>query len=436
MNNIYKKLKAVLLLISIVIFSQSAHAVLEIEITQGVEGALPIAIVPFNWQGTSGSLAPENLAKIVSNDLHRSGLFATMSESDMPVKRITEENINFAPWRALGIENLVVGSIRPTGRDSYEIQFRLFDVFKGQQLAGYRIPSSHVELRGSAHYISDIVYEKLIGEKGAFSTRIAYVSAVGGKMKRYILQVSDADGYNAQTILESSQPLMSPSWSPDARTLAYVSFENNVSSIYTQGVYTGKREKLAAFKGINGAPAWSPDGTRMAMTLSKDGNPEIYVMNLMTRSLTRLTNNYAIDTEPAWSPDGRMIVFTSDRGGKPHLYKMPSNGGTPERITFQGDYNARAVFSPDGKRIAMIHGDLGRFRIATQEMASGEVTVLTDAQLDESPSFAPNGSMIIYASNHGHRGVLAAVSVDGRVRQRLALQEGDVREPVWSPFNR
>ena len=413
-----------------------SHAVLQIEITQGVEGALPIAIVPFTWQGNPNTSPPENIATIVSNDLYRSGLFAPMAVADMPVNHIEAGKINFAPWRAMGIENLVIGEIKPVDGRSFEISFRLFDVFKGQQLSGFKIPSSYVDLRGSGHYISDIVYERLTGEKGAFSTRIAYISALAGKPKRYVLQVADADGFNAQTILESTQPLMSPAWSSDGRSLAYVSFESNRSAIYVQGVYSGKRTKIASFKGINGAPAWSPDGTQLALTLSKDGNPEIYIMELASKKLTRITRSYGIDTEPAWSPDGNTLVFTSDRGGKPHIYKVPSRGGKPERLTFEGDYNARAVFSPDGKRIAMIHGDQGRFRIAVQELKTGEVTVLTDNLLDESPSFAPNGSMIIYASSHGRRGVLAAVSVDGRVRQRLALQEGDVREPVWSPFNK
>ena len=425
-----------LLALTFIGFAPSSYAVLQIEITQGVEGALPIAIVPFTWQGNPNTSPPENIATIVSNDLYRSGLFAPMPVSDMPVSRIEADKINFAPWRVMGIENLVVGDIRPVDGKNFEISFRLYDVFKGEQLTGFRIPSSYIDLRASAHHISDIVYERLTGEKGAFSTRIAYISALAETPKRYVLQVADADGFNAQTILESTHPLMSPAWSPDGRRLAYVSFEDNRSAIYVQGVYTGKRTKIASFKGINGAPAWSPDGTKLALTLSKDGNPEIYIMDLPGKELRRVTRSSGIDTEPAWSPDGNTLVFTSDRGGKPHLYKVSSRGGRPERLTFEGDYNARAAFSPDGKRIAMIHGDQGRFRIAVQELKSGEVTVLTDNTLDESPSFAPNGSMIIYASNHGRRGVLAAVSVDGRVRQRLALQEGDVREPVWSPFNK
>lgn len=411
-----------------------AYGALTIEITEGVEGALPIAVVPFSFAGAG--VPPQDVAAIIRSDLHRSGRFAPIPEKDMLARPVLGGEVNFADWRMLGMESLLVGKVAAAGGGGYEVQFQLFDVFKGEQLAGYSISTTRDEMRATAHHISDIVYERLTGERGAFATQIAYVSALRGPPARYILQVADADGHNPQTILESKEPLMSPAWSPDGSRLAYVSFEEGRSAIYVQEVYTGKRERVGAYRGVNGAPAWSPDGSRLALTLSKDGNPEIYVFNLRTRGLTRITHSAGIDTEPAWSPDGATLVFTSDRGGRPQIYQVSAAGGQVKRLTFEGQYNARAAFSPDGKRLAMIHGTQGNYRIAVMDLRNGEFQVLTRSSLDESPSFAPNGSMIIYATNYNNRGILAAVSVDGRVRQRLALQEGDVREPAWSPFNR
>jgi TolB protein len=336
------------------------------------------------------------------------------------------------------MENLAVGQVKPNGAGGYLIRFQLFDVYKGEQLVGYNIPTTERDLRATAHYIADIIYEKLTGQRGAFATRIAYViSTGGGKAGQQVsLKVADADGFNAQTIVTSDEPLMSPAWSPDGRKLAYVSFENRKPSIYVQEVFTGKREKVASFKGINGAPAWSPDGRKLALTLSKDGSPDIYVYNLNKKTLQRLTSHYAIDTEPAWSPDGSQIVFTSDRGGKPQIYRVPAFGGEEKRVTFEGNYNARASYSPDGKSLTLVTRQGSDFRIGVLDLQSNALQILSEGRLDESPSFAPNGSMVIYATKIGSKGELAAVSVDGRVRQRLALQEGDVREPVWSPYTR
>ena len=412
-----------------------AQAALTIEITEGVAGALPIAVVPFGIEGQGQGVAPEDIGAIIAADLKRSGRFAPLPERDLLARPHEGRDVNFRDWRVLGIESLVVGKLRPLGAGQYTVQFQLFNVFQGTPLAGYSIPSSAADLRRTAHQISDIIYEKLTGERGAFNTRIAYV-AVAGKppAQTYALQVSDADGHNPQSILKSKQPLLSPAWSPDGTRLAYVTFENKRAQIYIQEIVSGKRELIASYPGLNGAPAWSPDGTRLALTLSKDGNPEIYVMSVTARTLQRLTNNLAIDTEPTWSPDGSTLVFTSDRGGRPQLYRMSSNGGEAARITFEGDYNARGVFSPDGKQIAMVHGNGGQYRIALMDLKTGGVRVLSERTLDESPSFAPNGAIIIYATNEGKRGTLTAVSVDGRVRNRLLLQEGDVREAVWSPF--
>lgn len=422
-------------ILSLVLPLGTATAALTINITEGVEGALPIAIVPF---GSQGAAPPEDIAEIVASDLRRSGRFAPLPERDLLARPHTAAEINFGDWRVLGTDNLVVGNVFPIGPGQYEVRFELFDVFKGNQLTGYRFTSGAGELRTVAHQISDIIYETLTGQPGAFNTRIAYVTAsqVRRGAQTYSLQVADSDGFNSQTILTSKQPILSPAWSADGARLAYLSFENRRQQIYVQDVSTGRRDLVASYPGLNGAPAWSPDGRRLAMTLSKDGNPEIYVLSLGSKALTRLTTNAAIDTEPAWSPDGNSLVFTSDRGGRPQLYRMPSSGGTAQRITFEGDYNARGVFSPNGEMLAMIQGEGGNYRIAVQNLQSGEVRVLTDRSLDESPSFAPNGSMILYATNEGAQGQLAAISVDGRVRQSLVLQEGDVREAVWSPFGR
>jgi len=326
----------------------------------------------------------------------------------------------------------------PEGRDGFMVRFQLFDVSTGESLAGYKIPSSAKDLRITAHRIADIIYEKLTGQRGAFATRIAYVNSVDDKdgEQRVSLNVADADGFNSQTIVTSKKPLMSPAWSQDGSRLAYVSFEGGRPAIYVQDIYTGKRSRVAAFPGINGAPAWAPDGRRLAVTLSKDGNPDIYVLDIASGSVTPIVRHSAIDTEPAWSPDGRWIIFTSDRGGGPQIYKVPSSGGgNPQRITFEGNYNARASYSPDGKSITLLTRENGSFKIGVLDLASGSMQTLSDGPLDESPSFAPNGAMIIYATKINNKGELSAVSVDGRVRQRLALQVGDVREPVWSPFS-
>ncbi len=407
-------------------------APLTINIEKGIEGAQPIAIVPF---GSEGAPAPQDIASIVASDLQRSGRFAPLAERDLLARPHRAVEVNFADWRALGTDNLVVGNVRPIGPGQYEVQFELFDVFKGSQLTGYRFTSGAQELRTVAHQISDIIYETLTGQPGAFNTRIAYVTAAGSKRGRtFSLQVADSDGYNPQTILTSKQPILSPAWSPDGTRLAYLSFENNRQQIFVQDIASGRRDLVASYPGLNGAPAFAPDGRRLAMTLSKDGNPEIYVLNLASKALTRLTTNPAIDTEPNWSPDGSSLVFTSDRGGRPQLYRMAASGGNAQRMTFEGDYNAKGVFSPDGDMLAMIQGQGNTYRIAVQELKSGEVRIVSDRSLDESPSFAPNGSMILYATNEGSQGELAAISVDGRVRQSLVLQEGDVREAVWSPF--
>jgi len=413
----------------------TGRAALTIEITQGVKGALPIAVVPFAWEGKVPA-APVDVAAIIAADLHRSGRFATLPEADMLAQPHERSQIHFKNWRMLGSENLVVGRVRAL-KSGYEIRFQLFDVFQGTQLTAYSVRSSARRMRFTAHQISDIIYETLLGVPGAFATRITYVTEKKGKKntRHYALQVADADGFNARPILRSRRPLMSPSWSPDGKQLAYVSFESRRPAIYIQDVNTGQRVLIAHFPGLNGAPSWSPDGRRLALVLSKSGSPDIYILDLDSRRLRRVTRSFAIDTEPVWTPDGSAIIFTYDRGGGPQLYRVTLQNAKVQRLTFEGKYNARAAIAPDGKYLAMVHVEAGKFHIAVMDMETRALRVLTDTGLDESPSFAPNGSMIIYATELGKKGVLSAVSVDGRVHQRLFLQQGSAREPAWSPYS-
>lgn len=427
-------MKQILSVVSIVLlcWSVPSQAVLNVEITQGTEDALPIAVVPFNWKG--GEKQPDmEWSKIISSDLLRSGRFAPVAEKDLLSHPQDTNNLEFTTWRVGGIDHLVVGSVFPAGIDQYTVQFQLFDVFKGEQLLGYSLTTKQDAIRRTAHHISDLIYQQLTGQKGAFNTKVAYVSVVREfDIPSYKLEVSDADGFNPITILTSTQPIMSPSWSPDGARLTYVSFENRRAQIFTQTLATEQRERISGFSGLNGAPVWSPDGKKLAMTLSKDGNPDIYVMTLKDKSLQRITKHWGIDTEPAWMPNSEALVFTSNRSGKPQLYKVERLGQRSKRLTFEGEYNASPEISKDGLKVAFVYKDKSGFKIASMDFETGIVDVLTDGPLDESPSFAPNGSMILYAE--GQRAALAAVSSDGRFKQRLVAKEGEVREPSWSPF--
>lgn len=428
------KTTRILAALAIVCLAAPAQAVLTIEITRGVEKGMPIAIVPF---GLAGAAPPEDIRAVVEADLARSGRFDSLSPTDFLSRPRRDSEVRFKDFRLLKAEALLVGEVRPLGDGRFEVRFQLFDVFKEQQLAGYVYTAAPDQLRRVGHQIADIVYEKLTGERGAFDTRIAYVTVERReRSSRFKLQIADSDGQRPITILDSFEPVMSPAWSPDGARLAYVSFEQGRPAIFAHDVRAGNRVKVADFQGINSAPAWSPDGSRMALVLSRDGNPEIYMYRLSDGALTRLTNHPSIDTEPAWTPDGRQIVFTSDRGGAPQIYRMGVNGGEPERVTFEGGYNARASVAADGRSIAMVHRDGAGYHIALLQLGNRALRVLTDGRLDESPSFAPNGRMILYASDQQGRGVLAAVSSDGRVKQVLRLQDGEVREPAWSPLNR
>lgn len=437
MTDDVKKLIHLTLILALLAVARGAAAQLQIEIIDGNPSALPIAIVPFQWL-EAGPPPSDPVEAIVAGDLYRSGLFAPMDVADMPERPVEPEAIRFGTWRLLKTDYIVIGKVRtaPDGL-GHEIIYQLYDVHKQEQLLSRITTVGAGDLRFGAHRVADAIYEKLTGVPGAFSTRIAYVTATGvGNGSRYELVVADADGYGPQSIVGSPEPLLSPAWSPDGRKLAYVSFEQGNSAIYVQDVSTGARELISSGRGINGAPAFSPDGRKMALTLSRSGNPEIYVRDMATGRTEQLTNHWSIDTEPVFSPDGRYIYFTSDRGGRPQIYRVPVGGGNPERVTLEGEYNARASVSPDGRKIAVAQGRGNEYRIAVWDIGAERFMVLTPGRLDESPSFAPNGSMILYATREGDRGVLSAVSADGSVRTRLILSEGDVREPAWSPVIR
>ena len=408
---------------------------LRIEITQGVEKPVPVAIVPFAWRG-QGPAPAVDVAEVISGDLERSGRFAPIPEEDMLQTPSSSEEVDFADWRILGVEVLLIGQVSQSADGRYELQYRLFDVFRGRQILGYRLPVPADNLRGGGHRAADMVYEKLTGIPGLFSTRVAFVSVKGRPgNETYGLVVMDADGENRRTIVESRNPLMSPAWSPDGRKLAYVSFENDNSEVFVQVLRSGARRRVSSRAGINSAPAWSPDGRMLALTLSKaDGNLDVYTLDLSNQVLNRLTTGNSIDTEAAWSDDGKHIYFTSDRSGGPQVYRIPAEGGSVSRITFEGRYNARPRLSPDGKQIAVVHNDRGNYRIALVDPERSSLRVLTDGQLDESPAFAPNGETLIYATRKGSGSVLATISVDGRIRREISSGEGQVREPVWSPL--
>jgi TolB protein len=433
-----KKLATLLtaLLIAL-LFAGNTSAQLQIEIVDGNPSALPIAVVPFQWM-EAGAPPATSVDQVVSGDLYRSGLFDPMAVEDMAERPVDEEAIRFGTWRLLKVDYIVIGKVRtPVDGMGHELIYQLFDVHTQERLLSRITTVGPGDLRFGAHRVADAIYEALTGVPGAFSTRIAYITATGlGDEQKYELVVADADGFGPQSVVGSPEPLLSPAWSPDGKHLAYVSFEQGNSAIYMQNVATGSRELISSGKGINGAPSFSPDGQRMALTLSRSGNPEIYVRDMATGRLQQITQHWSIDTEPVWAPDGRHIYFTSDRGGRPQIYRVPPGGGSPERVTLEGDYNARASLSPDGRRIAVAQGRGNEYRIAVWDLENERFNILTPGTLDESPSFAPNGSMILYATREGGRGVLSAVSADGGVRQRLVLSEGDVREPAWSPVIR
>ena len=419
------------------LISGSALGDITVEITKGGVARTPVAVVPFGWSGRTSDM-PLDIAEVIAADLQRSGRFAPIPEENMLQKPTTGAELDFDDWSFVKAEAVVVGRITQTGENAYDVSFQLFDVFRQEQLVGYRIPASRGTMRIVAHRAADMIYEKLTGIKGVFATKVAFVTADRDqKGQTYRLVVADQDGFNETVILQSTDPIMSPAWSPDSRRLAYVSFENNRSSVWVQTLRTGNRIQVSNKPGINGAPSFSPDGKQLALTLGGiDGNLDIHVLDLATRQTRRLTTHRAIDTEGSWSPDGRYIYFTSDRSGGPQVYRVPAAGGTPERVTFEGSYNARPRLSEDGKRLAMVHLDRGNYRIAVMDLKSKELLIVSAGQQDESPSFAPNSDTLVYATRQARNGVLETVTADGLIRQRVSSGQGDVREPVWSPFPR
>lgn len=426
-----KKYLSVIVLF-VTLFIQSVAAELVIEITQGRDNPTSIAVVPFEWTGFG--LPPQDVAGIVEGDLLRSGQFSPVARRDMLGQPQRQSEVYYRDWRALNVEYLLIGRI--AGTTSLSIEYELFDVYKQERilLANTRGPAA--EIRMLAHRVSDQVYQQLTGIRGAFATKLLYVAVarqpVGNDL--YRLMLADSDGARPEVILEQREPILTPTWAPDGENIAYVSFETTRPAIYTHNLSNGRRERLTNFKGLNSAPSWSPDGNSIAMVLSKDGSPDIYVMDLASRNLMRVTKHYAIETEPAWMPDGKSLIFTSDRGGRPQIYQVMLATGQIERLTYEGKYNARARVSPDGRSLVMVHERDGEYRIAIQDLKRDRLQALTGSVLDESPSIAPNGGMLLYATKYRGKGILAAVSLDGGVKFRLPSREGDVREPAWSPF--
>jgi TolB protein len=421
---------------ALIALSPVARAELQIEVTSGVRNPVPIAIVPFAHAEGAGS--DMDVAGIVQNDLEGSGRFRALARERMPATPSRADDVASPSWKAAGSDYVVVGRTRAVDNGSLAVDFDLVNTLTGAKVAGQRFTGTSGALRNAAHRVSDVIYQKILGIRGAFATRIAYVAVEGEPpAQRFQLIVADADGFNQHSILESRFPLMSPAWSPDGQWLAYVSFETKHAAVYVQLVRTGERRQVSARAGVNGAPAWSPDGHKLALTLGgSGGNPDIYILDLTTQDLIRVTDDPAIDTEPEWSPDGKSLFFTSDRAGSPQIYKISASAGAhPKRLTFGGNYYARPRVSPDGTQLALVTLDGGNYRIAVQDLGTGALRVLSHGHLDESPSFAPNGATLIYSERESGSGSLATVSTDGLTGLRLKAPQGEVREPAWGPFS-
>ena len=408
-------------------FAGTSAAQFRVEVTGVGLTQLPIAIATFKGEAQ----APQKMAAIIKADLERSGVFRAVDATGAVLDESSRPELNV--WKQKGADSLVTGSVTPLADGRFDVRLRLWDTVRGQDLGGQSFAVSAADLRLSAHRFSDFVYEKLTGEKGIFSTRVAYVTKAA---QRYTLWVADADGENAQSALASSEPIISPAWSPNGTQLAYVSFESRKPVIYAHDVASGKRRLLANFRGSNSAPAWSPDGRQIVATLSRDGGSQLYAMDANGGEPRRLTQSSSIDTEPAFSPDGRNIYFVSDRGGAPQVYRMGASGGNAERVTFTGNYNISPAVSPDGKYLAYISRVNGAFKLQVMELSTSTVTQLTDTSADENPSFSPNSKLIVYATQQQGREALMTTTLDGKIKARLAGASGDIREPDWGPFAR
>jgi len=402
----------------------SVNAQLHVEVAGVGSNQIPIAIAGF----TDEALTPQQVTSIIKDDLTRSGYFKIIDANV-----VLNENavVNFGDWKSKGADALVVGSVQSLADGRFDVRYKLLDTVKSSTLSGFSVTAPPANVRLTAHRIADDIYEKLTGVRGIFSTRIAYVTKAGSE---YRLEVADADGEGTKIALRSSEPIISPAWSPDGTKVAYVSFEKRKPVILVQNLITGERTEIANFKGNNSAPAWSPDGSKLAVALSRDGQTQIFTVNANGGNLQKLTSSSAIDTEPQFSADGKSIYFLSDRGGNPQIYRMSAGGGDATRVTFGGTYNITPRISPDGKTLAYISRRDGKFQLYVLDLASGQELRLSDTTKDESPSFSPNGRYIMYATESGRRGSLAVVSIDGKVKQKLTVQAGDIREPTWGPF--
>ncbi len=429
---------AVLLLLLVAPLAQ-AQQMLTIQITQGADNPVRIALVPFQWTGF-GAL-PENITQIVTNDLRNSGIFSPLQEGNFLSQPHQQSEVFFRDWNLLGAQYLLIGRIMQSpNSDLMQVQYELFDVNRQARMVGEVISGTETQLRDIAHQISDVIYEQITGVRGAFSTKLLYITSqtVSETVTNYQLNLADVDGARAQVLLESREPIMSPTWSPDAKQIAYSSAESGNWAIFIQDLATGQREQITSFPRQNAAPAWSPDGTRMAMVLSQDGNPDIYVMDLRTRNLRKVTTHFAVDTEPSWTPDGKALLYTSDQSGnnRPQIYRVDLDTNFSERITFEGVWNQKAKMLPDGENMVVVHhyDNNDSYHIAIMNLERNTIRILTDTTLDESPTIAPNASMILYAAKENGRSVLNGVSIDGKVKFQLPVTSGDVREPAWSPF--